>query len=74
MIYLHRLLYIPVFIILVVLAALIGFITYTIGNAIYALFYYIKCGKFITEDQAVDLVAFVIKPIIIFLEYIKPKR
>ena len=72
MIYLHRFIYLIVFIPLVILAAIIYLITFVVTTPFYAIIYYVKYGSLVSDKQVEKLCEFPTYPIFKFLELIKP--
>jgi hypothetical protein len=73
MIYIHRFIYVIIFPLLAVIAAIIWLIVFVVATPFYAIIYYILYGKLVTDRQVENMCNCSIYPIFKFLKLIEPK-
>jgi hypothetical protein len=73
MIYIHRFIYVIIFPLLTVIAAIIWLIVFVVATPFYAIIYYILYGKLVTDRQVENMCNYSIYPIFKFLKLIEPK-
>lgn len=73
MIYIHRFIYVILFPLFAVIAAIIWLIVFVVATPFYAIIYYILYGKLVTDRQVENMSNCSICPIFKFLKLIEPK-
>lgn len=73
MIYIHRFIYVILFPLFAVIAAIIWLIVFVVATPFYTIIYYILYGKLVTDRQVENMSNCSIYPIFKFLKLIEPK-
>lgn len=73
MIYIQRFIYVIIFPLFAVIAAIIWLIVFVVATPFYAIIYYILYGKLVTDRQVENMSNCSIYPIFKFLKLIEPK-